>query len=75
RRARQLMETVSERYRTLPFALRWLSDDRAEMSLRRLTMADVVRGYPVLKEDDDRLVSQAEHTLIVTEDGCEITTG
>ena len=74
RRARQLLETVSERYRTLPFALRWLSDDRAEMSLRRLTMADVVRGYPVLKEDDGRLVSQAEHTVIVTENGCEVTT-
>ena len=74
RRARQLLETVTEKYRKLPFALRWLEDDRAEMSLRRLSMADVVRGYPVLKEDDGCLVSQAEHTVIVTEDGCEVTT-
>jgi methionyl aminopeptidase len=28
----------------------------------------------VLKEEEGRMVSQAEHTVIVTEDGCEITT-
>ena len=44
------------------------------MALRRLKQADAVHGYPVLKEDDGQLVSQAEHTLIVTEDGVEITT-
>lgn len=74
RRARQLLETVSEQYRTLPFATRWLDDTRAEMSLRRLKMADAIRGYPVLKEDEGYLVSQAEHTVIVTDDGCEVTT-
>ncbi|MGM0397685.1 MAG: type II methionyl aminopeptidase [Halobacteriota archaeon] len=75
RQARQVMETVSETYRELPFAARWLDDARAEMSLRRLTMNDVLRSYPVLKEQDGALVSQAEHTLIVTEDGAEVTTG
>ena len=75
RKARQLQETIEERYRELPFALRWLDDPRAEMSLRRLEMADAVRSYPVLKEEEGCLVSQAEHTVIVTEDGCEITTG
>ena len=74
RRARQLLETIDEEYRTLPFAARWLDEPRAEMSLRRLKMADAIRGYPVLAEDDGELVSQAEHTLIVTEDGCEVTT-
>jgi methionyl aminopeptidase len=44
------------------------------MSLRRLKAANAIRGYPVLKEDDGELVSQAEHTVIVTDDGCEITT-
>ena len=75
RKARQLQEEVGERYRTLPFALRWVDDPRAEMSLRRLERADAVRSYPVLKEEDGCLVAQAEHTVIVTEDGCEITTG
>jgi methionyl aminopeptidase len=74
RRARDLIETVNDEYRTLPFAKRWLDDDRLDMSLRRLKSTDVVEGYPVLKEDDGYYVSQAEHTVIVEENGCEITT-
>ncbi|MFC7046864.1 type II methionyl aminopeptidase [Halobacteriaceae archaeon GCM10025711] len=74
RQARDLLEEITETYRELPFAARWFDDARAGMSLRRLTMNGVLRSYPVLKEDDGRLVSQAEHTVIVTEDGCEVTT-
>jgi len=74
RGARQVLETVREEYRDLPFAKRWFDGGRAEMSIRRLEQQGVLRSYPVLKEDDGELVSQAEHTLIVTEDGCEITT-
>ena len=74
RQARQVLEQVTEEYRTLPFAARWIDVSRAEMALRRLKQQDVIHGYPVLKEEAGRLVSQAEHTLIVTDDGCEITT-
>ncbi len=74
RQARQALEQITEEFRTLPFATRWLDVDRAEMTLRRLSRQDVVHGYPVLKEDDGTLVSQKEHTVIVTEDGAEVTT-
>ncbi len=74
RRARQALAQITEEFRTLPFATRWLETDRAEMALRRLKSSNVVHGYPVLKEEDGRLVSQKEHTLIVTESGCEVTT-
>ncbi|WP_323675563.1 type II methionyl aminopeptidase [Halorubellus sp. PRR65] len=74
RSARQALEQITEEFKTLPFATRWLDVPRPEMALRRLKMNDVVHGYPVLKEDDGCLVSQREHTIIVTEDGCEITT-
>ncbi|WP_251342454.1 type II methionyl aminopeptidase [Haloplanus halophilus] len=74
RQARQILETITEEYRTLPFAARWFDVPRAEMALRRLKQQDVIHGYPVLKEEEGCLVSQAEHTLVVTEDGCEITT-
>jgi methionyl aminopeptidase len=74
RSARQALEQITEEFRTLPFARRWLDTPRAEMALRRLKTKDVVHGYPVLKEDDGALVSQREHTVIVTEDGCEVTT-
>jgi methionyl aminopeptidase len=74
RQARQALEQITEDFRTLPFATRWLDVDRAEMTLRRLSQQDVVHGYPVLKEDEGTLVSQKEHTVIVTEDGAEVTT-
>jgi methionyl aminopeptidase len=74
RQARQVLETVVEEYRTLPFAARWIDVPRAGMAIRRLKQAGALHGYPVLTEDDGTLVSQAEHTLIVTEDGCEVTT-
>jgi len=74
RSARQALEQITEEFRTLPFATRWLDTSRAEMALRRLERQDIVHGYPVLKEDDGCLVSQKEHTVIVTENGCEVTT-
>lgn len=74
RRARSALEQIQSDFKTLPFAKRWLETDRPEMALRRLQQHDVVESYPVLKEDDGRFVSQKEHTVIVTPDGCEITT-
>jgi methionyl aminopeptidase len=74
RQARQALDRITSEFKTLPFAARWLEVDRPSMTLRRLKRAGVLEGYPVLKEDDGCLVSQKEHTLIVTEDGCEVTT-
>ena len=74
RQARQALEQIVEEFKTLPFARRWLDTSRAKMALRRLERQDVVHGYPVLQEDEGCLVAQREHTIIVTEDGCEVTT-
>ncbi|MFW5919973.1 MAG: type II methionyl aminopeptidase [Halanaeroarchaeum sp.] len=74
RQARALMEDISASYDRLPFAARWFDGDRTDMLLRRLEQQSVLRDYPVLKEDDGAMVSQAEHTVIVTEDGAEVTT-
>ncbi len=74
RDARQALEQIVEEFKTLPFARRWLDTRRSEMALRRLERQNVVHGYPVLKEEEGCLVSQKEHTVIVTEDGCEVTT-
>jgi len=74
RQAREALEQITTEFRTLPFAMRWLDTSRPKMAIRRLKMNGVVHGYPVLKEDDGALVSQKEHTVIVTESGCEITT-
>jgi methionyl aminopeptidase len=74
RDARDALEQIVEEFKTLPFARRWLDTRRSEMALRRLQRQNVVHGYPVLKEDDGCLVSQKEHTVIITENGCEVTT-
>jgi methionyl aminopeptidase len=74
RQARQVLDQITDQFRTLPFATRWVDSSRAEMALRRLKRQDVIHGYPVLKEKEGKLVSQKEHTVIVTEDGCEVTT-
>ncbi|WP_136686727.1 type II methionyl aminopeptidase [Halorhabdus amylolytica] len=74
RGARQALEQIVEEFKTLPFATRWLDVRRPSMALKRLKRADAVHGYPVLKEEEENYVSQKEHTVIVTEDGCEVTT-
>jgi methionyl aminopeptidase len=74
RQAREALDQITEEFQTLPFATRWLDVDRPEMTLRRLKQRDIVHGYPILKEERGSLVSQKEHTIIVTEDGCEVTT-
>jgi len=74
RRARDALDQITDQFRTLPFARRWLDVSRAEMALRKLKQRNIIHGYPVLKEQAGCYVSQKEHTVIVTEDGCEVTT-
>ncbi len=74
RNARQALEQIVEEFQTLPFARRWIKAARAEMALRRLKQQDVIHAYPVLQEQSGFLVSQREHTIIVTDSGCEVTT-
>jgi methionyl aminopeptidase len=40
----------------------------------QLLRAGIIHTYPVLWEIEGALVSQAEHTVIVLENGCEVTT-
>ncbi|MCH2453548.1 MAG: M24 family metallopeptidase, partial [Halobacteriales archaeon] len=74
RRSRELVALIEDRYKTLPFAARWVEESQGKIVLQRLKMARIIRGYPVLREQKNKLVSQAEHTVIVTKNGCEIIT-
>jgi len=56
RAARQVLEQITEEFKTLPFAARWLDSPRAKMALRRLKQNDIVHGYPVLQEAEGELV-------------------
>jgi methionyl aminopeptidase len=71
--ARAVMEKVRSR-RGLPFARRWMQDRKLDLAIAGLVRSQVLHGYPVLSDIAGSLVSQHEHTLIVTEDGCIVTT-
>jgi len=74
REGKKLLEEI-KKYQGLPFAKRWLPRERLDLALRTLeNTKGVLRDYPVLREEGNGLISQAEHTVIVKEDGCEVTT-
>jgi methionyl aminopeptidase len=72
---KRLIALVEERFRTLPFARRWLagldSFESVESAFDELIRSKSVLGYPVLVERSGALVAQAEHTVLITNDGCE----
>jgi len=76
--ADNLLELMWTRFRTLPFALRWLTDKYEEKDLRRLV--DIlakkrnVHAYPILVEGRGKIVAQAEHTLIPTDSVVNVIT-
>jgi methionyl aminopeptidase len=71
---RDMLKAI-QAFEGLPFARRWLAGQkRSEKTLDALMRAGIIHAYPVLVEQSGGMVSQAEHTLIVTEDGCEVTT-
>lgn len=71
--ARTLLKEIAD-YRTLPFAKRWLKGNHLDFALLQLEKNGNISAYPILKEEKGKLVSQAEHTLIVEEDGCRVIT-
>jgi methionyl aminopeptidase len=73
--ARQMLAYIKENFGTLPFAERWLMKKfSSKFALQELVKKDALKSYPILKEITGALVSQAEHTVIVTKDSCEVTT-
>jgi methionyl aminopeptidase len=76
--ARQVLGLVQKEFKTLPFAERWLakkvSKAGLKLAIKELTEKGLFRAYNVLSDKKGSLVSQAEHTLIVLESGCEVIT-
>ncbi|CAJ37809.1 type II methionyl aminopeptidase [Methanocella arvoryzae] len=71
---RDMLKAI-QKFNGLPFARRWVAGQkRADATLNNLMRMGIIHAYPVLVEERGGMVSQAEHTLIVTEDGCEVTT-
>lgn len=76
--AREMLRFIQSEYRTLPFASRWIArrfpGPEGEEAFQELVGSRCLYPYPQLLERSRRPVAQAEHTLIVTEDGCEVIT-
>jgi methionyl aminopeptidase len=66
------------KFRTLPFALRWILDSYEEIEARR--MLDIlvkkrnVHAYPTLIEGNNKLVAQAEHTIMLINGSTRVIT-
>ena len=71
--ARAILETMKERH-GLPFSRRWLKERKQDIVLPALVRSQTLHVYPVLSDIPGSLVSQHEHTVIVTADGCVVTT-
>jgi len=74
--ARKVVAYVEENFPHFPFAERHLapvcSGLKLKIALREIVSKEIFTSYPILS--DTGLVSQAEKTIIVTGDGCEVTT-
>lgn len=71
--AKRVLNQIRDR-RSLPFSKRWITGDKVDLALSTLKKNGVIRGYPVLHDIPGSYVAQTEHTLIVTGDGCVVTT-
>ena len=68
--ARKILEFIEKEYITLPFCSRWIIKQfgaRAKLSLSILEQQGILHNYPQLVEKNRENVSQAEHTIIITD--------
>jgi methionyl aminopeptidase len=76
--AKQLLKYIEENFRTLPFAERWLQgvlpENQHRMAFKELLATKAIMGYPVFVEVTRKKVTQAEHTVLIKEEGCTVLT-
>ncbi len=76
--AKQLLKYIEGNFRSLPFAERWLKgvvpNGQHGEAFKELLKSKALMGYPVFVEVSRKLVAQAEHTVLITENGCEVLT-
>ena len=76
--AKKMLKYIQDQHRTLPFASRWImrrfQGSNTDAAFRELLASKCIMSYPQLLEKTRAKVAQAEHTVIITGDGCEVTT-
>lgn len=73
---RLLLQSLDEMFHGLPYSPRWISSlgEEALNFHRRLWMQGKIHGYQVLVERSGAPVAQAEHTVVITDNGCTTIT-
>jgi len=76
--AKELLKHVEEEFRTLPFAERWLQDivpkEHYREAFQELLKSKALMNYHIFIEESRKPVSQAEHTVLATKEGCIVLT-
>ncbi|WP_455391613.1 type II methionyl aminopeptidase [[Eubacterium] cellulosolvens] len=74
--AKLILEKIMKYRRSLPFSERWCSRylTKPNKALFKLVRGQLISMYPILKDKDGGMVSQTEHSVVITEDGCEVIT-
>ena len=76
--AKQLLQFIEKNFITLPFAQRWLQkvvpQAHFESAFKELLASKCLMAYQVFVEVSRMPVAQAEHTVLITKDGCEVLT-
>jgi len=76
--AKAMLGYIEDNFRTLPFAQRWLKnvvpEKQQHEAFKELLSSKALMGYPVFVEVSKKVVAQAEHTVLITETGCEVLT-
>ena len=76
--AKKMLKHIETNFKTLPFAERWLTGvvpkEQHKAAFKELYTSKAVMGYPIFVEASRRPVAQAEHTLLIKENGCEVLT-
>ncbi len=75
--SRDITDYIASEYDTLPFSKRWIIEKfgrTAELEIKNLVRDGILYEFNVLKEKDDGLVSQFEHTILFDNGETIITT-
>ncbi|MBL7055450.1 type II methionyl aminopeptidase [Candidatus Woesearchaeota archaeon] len=73
---RQVLKHIAS-YEGLPFCTRWLTKKfgmKAKLALRELEQLDMLHSHPPLADKNKGMVSQAEHTILISDEGEVIVT-
>jgi methionyl aminopeptidase len=75
-RTKMHIKKLKQLFNTLPFSQKWCNVfiGNFDIVLHRLSNNGLLHHYPQLIEQNNGMVSQKEHTVIITKDGCEVTT-